>query len=69
MSILLCVDIESTALVERLLNEVMQTTEAFQKLKNENAVLAQEAQLNSQAHMPLAAENERIVKENNELHA
>ena len=47
----------------------MQTTEAFQKLKNENAVLAQEAQLNSQAHMPLAAENERIVKENNELHA
>ena len=61
-------DIESTALVERLLNEVMQTTEAFQKLKNENAVLAQEAQLNSQSHAPLAAENERLVKENNELH-
>ena len=37
------VDIESTALVERLLNEVMQTTEAFQKLKNENAVVSQEA--------------------------
>ena len=54
--------------MERLLNEVMQTTEAFQKLKNENAVLAQEAQLNSQAHLPLAAENERLVKENNELH-
>ena len=34
------VDIESTALVERLLNEVMQTTEAFQKLKNENTVIA-----------------------------
>ena len=46
----------------------MQTTEAFQKLKNENAVLAQEAQLNSQAHMPLTAENERLVKENNQLH-
>lgn len=46
----------------------MQTTEAFQKLKNDNTVIAQEAQLNSQAHLPLAAENERLVKENNELH-
>ena len=34
------VDIESTALVERLLNEVMQTTEAFQQLKNDNTVIA-----------------------------
>lgn len=56
-------------MVERLLSEVMQVTDAFQKLKNENAVIAQEAQLNSQAHMPLARENERVVKENNELHA
>ena len=62
------VDIESTALVERLLNEVMQTTEAFQKLKNENAVVAQEAQLNSQSMAPLQKENERLVKENNSLH-
>ena len=37
------IDIESSALVERLLNEVLQTTEAFQKLKNENAVIANEA--------------------------
>jgi hypothetical protein len=35
--------VESTALVERLLNELMKTTEAFQMLKNENTVLAQEA--------------------------
>ena len=47
------IDIESTALVERLLNEVMQTTEAFQQLKNENTVIAQEAQLNSQSMTPL----------------
>ena len=64
----MCVDIESTALVERLLNEVMQTTEAFQKLKNDNTVIAQEASLNSQSMAPLQKENERLVKENNSLH-
>lgn len=62
------VDVESTALVERLLNELMQTTEAFQKLKNEQAVVSQEAQLNSQSVVPLQKENERLVKENNSLH-
>ena len=67
-NILFWLDIESTALVERLLNEVMQTTEAFQALKNENAVIAQEASLNSQSMTPLQKENERLVKENNSLH-
>ena len=61
-------DIESAALVERLLNEVLQTTEAFQKLKNENAVIANEATLNGQSMAPLQQENERLVKENNDLH-
>jgi len=61
-------DIESSALVERLLNEVLQTTEAFQKLRNENAVIATEAQLNGQSMAPLQKENERLVKENNDLH-
>lgn len=37
-------------------------------MKNENAVLAQESVLNSQAHLPLQFENERLVKENNTLH-
>ena len=64
----MCLDIESSALVERLLNEVLQTTEAFQKLKNENAVIANEASLNGQSMMPLQKENERLVKENNDLH-
>lgn len=59
---------ESAALVERLLNEVLQTTEAFQKLKNENAVIANEASLNSQSMVPLQKENERLVRENNDLH-
>jgi len=61
-------DAESAALVERLLNEVLQTTEAFQKLKNENAVIANEASLNGQSMAPLQQENERVVKENNDLH-
>ena len=62
------IDAESAALVERLLNEVLQTTEAFQKLKNENAVIANEATLNGQSMAPLQQENERVVKENNDLH-
>ena len=47
---------------------MLQTTEAFQKLKNDNAVIANEAQLNGQSMAPLQHENERIVKENNDLH-
>ena len=46
----------------------MKCTEAFQSLKNENAVLSQEAGLNTQALIPLQKENERLVKENNDLH-
>ncbi len=61
-------DLESCALVERMLNELLKTTEAFQAIKNENAVLAQESTLNAQAQLPLQHENERLVKENNELH-
>lgn len=61
-------DLESCALVERLLNELLKTTEAFQSVKNQNAVLAQESVLNAQAQLPLQHENERLVKENNTLH-
>ena len=64
----LCSDLESCALVERLLNELLKTTEAFQQVKNQNAVLEQESSLNAQAQLPLQHENERLVKENNTLH-
>lgn len=33
------VDLEACALVERLLNELLKTTEAFHQVKNQNAVL------------------------------
>ena len=55
-------------MVERLLNELLKTTEAFQQVKNQNAVLEQESCLNAQAQLPLQHENERLVKENNTLH-
>jgi hypothetical protein len=61
-------DIESTALVERMLNELIKATEAYQIAKNESAVHANEANLNTQAIVPLQKENERLVKENNQLH-
>jgi len=41
------VDLEACALVERLLNELLKTTEAFHQVKNQNAVLTQESLLNS----------------------
>jgi len=46
-------DIESTALVERMLNELIKATEAYQMAKNESAVHANEANLNTQAIVPL----------------
>ena len=59
---------ESCALVERLLSELLKTTEAFQAVKNQNEVLSQESALNAQGLAPLQHENERLVKENNQLH-
>ena len=61
-------DIESTALVERMLNELIKAMEAYQIAKNESAVHSNEANLNTQAIVPMQKENERLVKENNQLH-
>ena len=59
---------ESTNLVERLLNDLLKTTEGYQKLKNEILVLKHDEKLNQQALLPLQKENEKLVKENNKLH-
>ena len=58
--------IESAALADKLLNDLIKTTEGFQKLKKIN----QEMQAESQAKYtePMMRENERIVKDNNTLH-
>jgi hypothetical protein len=40
-------------LVERLLNDLLKTTEGYQKLKNEILVLKHDEKLNQQALLPL----------------
>ena len=61
-------NIESAPLVERLFNDLIKTAEGFQSLKkihdeSKNQINKQELLI-----VPLKKENERIVKENNELH-
>jgi centrosomal protein CEP135 len=62
------VDIESSALVERLLVDLAKTTEGYHRVKNELVVVTSENGLGWWALMPLQKENERLVKENNLLH-
>ncbi len=62
------IDIESCALVERLITDLTKTTEAYQKVKNELSIITNENKLNQQALVPLQKENERLCKENNLLH-
>ena len=59
---------DSAALVERLLNDLLKTTEGFQQLKRvseEHAKRAAEAQ---EAVLPLQRETQRLTKQNNDLH-
>jgi hypothetical protein len=76
---LIRIAIESAALAEKLLNDLLKTTEGFQKLKKINDEL--KLQVSNDTHYvinnfkfiflqyePLKKENERIVKENNDLH-
>ncbi len=66
--LLISVAIESSALAEKLLNDLLKTTEGFQKLKKLNEELKSQSQSDSTYLEPLKRENERIVRENNELH-
>jgi centrosomal protein CEP135 len=61
-------DVASSELVERLLNDLLKTTEGYQTLKNQIEMMKHDEQLNQQALVPLQKENERITKENNRLH-
>lgn len=54
--------------MERLLTDLLKTTEAFQKSKTELALITSENELNQQALQPLQKENERLQRENNQLH-
>ena len=60
--------LESSALAEKLLNDLLKTTEGFQKLKKINECLQSQVSKDTLYYEPLKKENERVVKENNELH-
>jgi hypothetical protein len=62
------IDIESCALVERLLAELLKMTEAYKRSQNELNVSQAENKLNQQSLAPLQKENERLTRENNQLH-
>ena len=62
------IDLESAALAEKLLNDLLKTTEGFQKLKKINESLQSQVSNDNLYYEPLKKENERVVKENNELH-
>jgi hypothetical protein len=54
--------------VERLLSELLKMTEAYKRSQNELNVSQAENKLNQQSLAPLQKENERMTKENNQLH-
>ena len=61
-------DIQSAGLVERLLNDLVRTTEGFQALKKANDQYKALNESEKQLQEPLRRENQRIVQENNQLH-
>mgnify|MGYP006976790068 CR=1 FL=1 len=62
------ITIESASLVEKLLNDLIKTTEGFQNLKKMNEELKSAQFKGDQITEPLKRENARLLKENNELH-
>ena len=60
--------IESAALVERLLNDFLKTTNAFRQMKTQNEKILAEFNSEKSKIVPLSKENEKLVHENNQLH-
>jgi centrosomal protein CEP135 len=59
---------ESTTLVEKLLNDLIKTTEGFQGLKKTNEELISKQIKEEQTQNYLKKENSKLTKENNDLH-
>lgn len=59
---------DSAPLVDKLLRDVVKVTEGFQNLKTQSNILSKEKALAEQALIPLTKENERVVRESNDLH-
>jgi len=55
-------------LVEKILGDLLNTTEGFQQLKQRNAQMADELEEVRLRIDPLKAENKKLLSDNNELH-
>jgi len=62
------VTIESTALVEKLLRDLLNATTGFQTLKKQHNQALAELESERTKIIPLSHENEKVVKDNNQLH-
>ena len=60
--------LDSVILVNRLLNDLINTTDSYKKLQDEKEKLSLELKNQGNLILPLRNENLRITKENNELH-
>ena len=61
--------LDSIDLVEHLFNDLVKTSEAFQKIKKINETSKIDLDSEKQTSLPLRSENMRLVKENNALHS
>ena len=60
--------IDSVSIVNKVLNDLIKTTEGFKKLQDERDKLRNELKSQGDIVLPLRNENIRLTKENNELH-
>lgn len=62
------VGIESTQLVDKILTQLISTTEGYQKLSNKFTSIKKDLDSEKKNTLPLRNENIKLVKENNDLH-
>ena len=60
--------IDSVSIVNKVLNDLIKTTEGFKKLQDERDKLRNELKSQGDVILPFRNENIRLTKENNELH-
>ena len=60
--------IDSVSIVNKVLNDLIKTTEGFKKLQDERDKLRNELKSQGDLILPFRNENIRLTKENNELH-
>ena len=60
--------IDSVSVVNKVLNDLIKTTEAFKKLQDERNSLKEQMKSQNEIVLPLRNENIKLTKENNDLH-